>query len=260
MDLVQLAHRLKRHLRPGVPKYVSLRDAFVEAIATGQLRSGDKVPNEQDLAAALPMSLGTIQRAMRELAGSGVIDRRPGHGSFVKGGLEKGEMAHPFHCRFMSDDGQSYLPVYPEVLGRNLRPRPGPWQKALRSASAVEITRRVRIADEFYVHIDFYVDAERVPVFASLALQELAHSNFKDIIFKACGQAVTTIDLMMRQETPPARICKALEVPAGTVCTGIRAVGHFPGAEPVYYQHIYIPPSDRELHIVADSRAPGFGP
>lgn len=258
MDLVQLSNRLQRHLRPGVPKYVSLRDAFVEAIATGQIQSGDKVPNERDLAAVLPMSLGTIQRAMRDLAHIGAIDRSPGRGSFVKGGQEKGEMAHPFHCRFMADDGQSYLPVYPELLGRNLRPRPGHWQTALRSANVVEIARRIRIADEFYVHTDFYVDAERVPVFGEIALQELAHSNFKDVIFKACGQAVTTVDLMMRQEAPPARICKELQVPAGTVCTGIRAIGHFASAEPVYYQHIYIPPSARELHIVADSRAPGF--
>lgn len=258
MDLVQLCARLKRHLRPGVPKYVSLKDAFVEAIVTGALRSGDKIPNEQQLAGALPMSLGTIQRAMRELTDTGVIDRRPGHGSFVKG-LEKGRMAHPFHCRFMSDDGQSYLPVYPEVLERNLRPSSGRWQNALRSDNAVEVTRRIRIADEFYVHIDFYVDADRVPIFGTIELQVLAHSNFKDIIFQACGQAVTTTDLMMRQEVPPPRICKELEVAAGTVCTGIRATGCFPSADPVYYQHIYIPPSERELHIVADSRAPGFG-
>ncbi|MBV7483784.1 GntR family transcriptional regulator [Bordetella sp. BOR01] len=258
MDLAQLSARLKRHLRPGVPKYVSLKDAFVEAIATGSLQSGDKIPNEQQLAATLPMSLGTIQRAMRELADTGVIDRRPGHGSFVKG-LEKGRMAHPFHCRFISDDGQSYLPVYPEVLGRNLRPSAGQWQKDLPSANAVEITRRIRIADEFYVYIDFYVDADRAPVFSTIELQDLAHSNFKDIIFQACGQAVTTTDLMMKQEIPPAGICKKLEVAAGTVCTGIRATGRLPGADPVYYQHIYIPPSERELHIVADSRAPGFG-
>jgi len=258
MDLTQLAHCLNRHLRPGVPKYVSLRDAFVEAIVTGRIQSGDKVPNERDLAAALPMSLGTIQRAMRELAQTGVIDRRPGHGSFVAGRLEKGEMAHPFHCRFLRGDGKGYLPVFPEVLGRNLKPGAGPWQQALRSDRAVEITRRIRIGDEFYVHSEFYIDPERVPVFAKLPLEDLAHSNFKDVIFKACGQAVGAIDLMVRQEVPPARIYKELDVAADTVCTSIRAIGHFPGGEPVYYQHIYIPPSSHELHIVADSRAPGF--
>ena len=65
MDLAQLSTHLKRHLRPGVPKYLALKDAFIEAIASGTLQSGDKVPNEQELAATLPMSLGTIQRALR---------------------------------------------------------------------------------------------------------------------------------------------------------------------------------------------------
>ena len=258
MDLAQLSTHLKRHLRPGVPKYLALKDAFIEAIASGSLQSGDKVPNEQELAAALPMSLGTIQRALRELVDMGVIARRPGHGSFVKGGLAKGEMAHPFHCRFLADDGTSYLPAYPEVLARNLQPRPGAWQHSLKSASAVEITRRIRIADEFYVHTSFFNDPQRVPVFASIALQDLSHSNFKDTIFKACGQAVTTIDLMMRQEAPPPAVCEAIAVAAGTVCTGIRAIGHFPGDDPIYYQHIFIPPSPRELHVVADARAPGM--
>ncbi len=258
MDLAQLSTHLKRHLRPGVPKYLALKDAFVEAIASGSLQSGDKVPNEQELAAALPMSLGTIQRALRELVDTGVIARRPGHGSFVKGGLAKGEMAHPFHCRFLDDDGTSYLPVYPEVLARNPQPLPGAWQHALKSASAVEITRRIRIADEFYVYTSFFIDPQRVPVFESIALQDLAHSNFKDTIFKACGQAVTTIDLMMRQEAPPPPVCKAITVAVGTVCTSIRAIGHFPGGDPIYYQHIFIPPSSRELHVVADARAPGM--
>jgi GntR family transcriptional regulator len=258
MDLAQLSTHLKRHLRPGVPKYLALKDAFTEAIASGQLQSGDRVPNEQELAAALPMSLGTIQRALRGLVDSGVIDRRPGHGSFVKGGLTEGEMAHPFHCRFLGDDGESYLPAYPEVLERNLQPRPGRWQQALKSTRAVEIRRRIRIGDEFFVHTSFFVDPQRVPVFASAALQDLSHSNFKDIIFKACGQAVTTIDLMMKQEVPPPAVCHAIGVPVKSVCSSIRAIGHFPGGDPVYYQHIFIPPSARELHVVADARAPGM--
>jgi DNA-binding GntR family transcriptional regulator len=64
---------LGRFQRDGLPKYTALRDAIVSAVAGGQLAPGDRVPNEQELAAALPISLGTIQRALRQLVEEGVI-------------------------------------------------------------------------------------------------------------------------------------------------------------------------------------------
>jgi len=258
MNLLHFLQLLKRHLRGGVPKYVSFKDAFIEAIISGALQSGDRVPSEQELAAALPMSLGTIQRALRDLAATGFIERRPGHGSFVTGMTGRAEMAQPFHCRFLSDDGKSYLPVYPEVLGRNLQPAHGPWNEILGARSTVEITRRIRIGDEFSVYSVFYVDGDRLPVFQNIELSELNNSNFKEVILKACGRAVANIDLMIRQQVIPATIGKKIGVSPDVVCTSIRAVGHLTTGDPVYYQHIHIPPSSRELHIVSNSQDPGL--
>ncbi|MBK8324837.1 MAG: GntR family transcriptional regulator [Betaproteobacteria bacterium] len=78
-----LATRLGRFARPGLPKYVALRDAVVDAVNTGQWPAGTRLPNEQDLAAHLPIALGTIQRALRLLVEEGIIVRRSGHGTFV---------------------------------------------------------------------------------------------------------------------------------------------------------------------------------
>ena len=95
----ELSRLLERHSRPGVPKYTALRDAVVGAVASGKFVPGDRVPNEQELAGILPISLGTIQRALRQLVDEGVIQRRQGQGSFISGRGTEGEMAQPFHCR-----------------------------------------------------------------------------------------------------------------------------------------------------------------
>jgi len=258
MNLDQLSTHLERRLRPGVPKYVSLQEAFVDAIVSGVLQPGDKVPNEQELADALPMSLGTIQRALRELANTGVVDRRPGLGSFIRGATGKGEMAHPFHCRFLSEDQRGYLPVFPEPLSRQLQTDLGDWSLALHASQVIQIDRRIRISNEFNVHTAFFVDAARLPIFLSTPLEDLAHFNFKDVIFKSCGQAVTTIDLRTRQEVPAPEVLKILGSPDNTTCLSIRATGFLNSRDAIYYQHIHIPPTHRELHIIADSRANGL--
>lgn len=256
-DLLQL---LERFSRPGVPKYAALHDAVMHGVASGQFKSGTRVPNEQELAKMLPLSLGTIQRALRQLVEERVVQRRPGLGSFISDHHASAEMDRPFHCRFVDDSGKGYLPVFPEVLVREKVTGPGPWTEHLRCRDALRIARRIRIGEEFYVHSEFVVDPARLPVFASRSLHQLAHENFKHMIFRACGEAIHKVDLFMRQETPPRDVGKLIDVPARQLCSAIRAHAFLGDADPIYYQKIFTPPTMRELHIVSDSRAPGFAP
>ena len=126
MNATDLSQLLERFSRPGLPKYTALHDAVLHAVASGQVKPGTRMPNEQDLAQVLPLSLGTIQRALRQLVDERVIQRRPGQGSFISDRGGDGQMEHPFHCRFVDDSGQGYLPVFPEVLSREKVGGPGP--------------------------------------------------------------------------------------------------------------------------------------
>lgn len=254
----ELSRLLERHSRPGVPKYTALRDAVVGALASGKFAPGDRFPNEQELAGVLPISLGTIQRALRQLVEEGIIQRRQGQGSFISGRSVDGEMAQPFHCRFVDDASTGYLPVFPETLGRSATGKPGEWSKWLRVEQGLEITRRIRIGTEFDVFSSFVVDPKRLPVFATLPLRKLNGENFKDIIFRACGQSIQKIDLFMKQQVPPAEISELLKIKPRQQCIALRAVAFLGDADPIYYQQIFIPPNERELHVVSDSRAPGY--
>ena len=258
MTLDQLARLLDRFSRPGLPKYTALRDALVHGVSSGSFVPGDRVPNEQELAGKLPMSLGTVQRALRQLVDEGVIQRRPGQGSFIAGRPDDGEMAQPFHCRFVDDAGTGYLPVFPEALARKSIEGAGEWTRWLGVSQGLEITRCIRIGSEFDVFSSFVVDPRRLPVFSRLPLRKLSGENFKDIIFRACGQAIQKVDIFLRQQVPPAAISKLLQTRPRQSCMAIRAVAFLGEADAIYYQQIFIPPNPRELHIVSDSRAPGF--
>ncbi|MBU1358317.1 MAG: GntR family transcriptional regulator [Gammaproteobacteria bacterium] len=256
-DLLQL---LERFSRPGVPKYVALYDAVMHAVASGLVAPGDRVPNEQELAKVLPVSLGTIQRALRRLVDERVIQRRPGMGSFISERHAGAQMERPFHCRFVDDSGVQYLPVFPEILSRDTVAGPGPWTAHLRCVEVVRIIRRIRIGDEFYVHSTFAVDPVRLAVFREARLEQLDSENFKQTIFRACGQAIHKVDLFTRQEVPPPDIARQLEIAEDTLCVAMRVHAFLGDSDPIYYQTIYTPPTPRELHIVSDSRAPGFMP
>lgn len=52
-------------------------------IATGELKAGDRLPIEKDLAAQLGVSRGSLREAVRSLATLGVLETRQGDGTYV---------------------------------------------------------------------------------------------------------------------------------------------------------------------------------
>ena len=71
--------------RDSRPIYSQIIDSYREQILTGVLREGDRLPSVRELAMELTINPNTIQRAYRELEGSGWIASVPGKGSFVCG-------------------------------------------------------------------------------------------------------------------------------------------------------------------------------
>nr|WP_027136200.1 aminotransferase class I/II-fold pyridoxal phosphate-dependent enzyme [Geminicoccus roseus] len=68
------------------PKARGILEALVEGIRSGQLRPGDRLPPQRDIAAQLGVDLTTVTRALREAGGLGLIEASAGRGSFVAAG------------------------------------------------------------------------------------------------------------------------------------------------------------------------------
>ncbi|MEQ6247935.1 PLP-dependent aminotransferase family protein [Sulfitobacter sp. HNIBRBA3233] len=67
------------------PKYRGVVQAIREAIGTGQLRPGDRLPPVRDLGWKLGMTPGTVARAYTLLTDEGVLIAEVGRGTFVAG-------------------------------------------------------------------------------------------------------------------------------------------------------------------------------
>jgi DNA-binding transcriptional regulator YhcF (GntR family) len=66
-----------------VPPFEQLRVQVIDAVRTGSLAAGSKLPTVRALAAQLGLAANTVARAYRELEGDGVIETRGRLGSFI---------------------------------------------------------------------------------------------------------------------------------------------------------------------------------
>src|SRR5215469_15514534 len=69
--------------RPGLPAYQRIQQSIRKRIDSGQLRPGDPVSSERDLAKLHEVSLMTARHALASLERDGIVERRRGVGTFV---------------------------------------------------------------------------------------------------------------------------------------------------------------------------------
>ena len=83
-------------LEPGnsrIPKYLLAERAVLGAIRKGSFKPGDRLPPEQALAGELGVAYMTLRRAINRLVERGVVERRPGVGTFVRSGVVSKNLA-----------------------------------------------------------------------------------------------------------------------------------------------------------------------
>src|SRR5579862_3419789 len=69
--------------RNGTPAYQRIRTAILKRIEAGQLKAGDPVDSERELARINKVSLMTARHALATLEKEGMVERRRGAGTFV---------------------------------------------------------------------------------------------------------------------------------------------------------------------------------
>jgi GntR family transcriptional regulator len=233
----------------GLPKYARLREMMVEAIRSGFWKVGEKLPTEQELTRATPFSLGTVQRALRDLAEEGLLVRRQGLGSFVAGTSKR--MEDPWHCRFRDDSGRGFLPVFSTTLDRRPVFGTGPWSRHLpyRREGVLRIDRRISIADEFAVYSRFYADPELLRPLAEAPLETLDGANFKRLIAQECRLPITRITHDVRVAAFDREVAAVVGVALGSAGLAVEAVARAGRDTCLYYQELFVPPTTRSLHL-----------
>ncbi len=241
-----------------LPKYARLREAFIAAIEDGHFQPGQKLPTEADLARSTPFSLGTVQKALKALSDAGVVVRRQGRGTFVAD--YQHQMDAPWHCRFIGEQENAFLPVFPKVILRKGNAGPGPWSAVLAPAGepVLQIDRVILVADEFSVYSRYFANARRFGGLLEKSDAELERTNFKILLRREYNLPVTGVTQTVLLTRLPDDMCGALSQDKGVHGMKMEIVASSGLDNPVYFQEIYVPPNDRKLYISDSSSLPAF--
>ena len=88
--------------RSGVPPYQQLIRQVRHALRLGLLKEGDKLPTVKDVVARIAINPNTVLKAYRELEYEGLVQPRPGLGTFVTRSLG-GDDALAVHAPLRAD-------------------------------------------------------------------------------------------------------------------------------------------------------------
>jgi GntR family transcriptional regulator len=69
--------------RSGVPPYLQLIQQVHQALRLGVLLQGDQLPTVKEVSASVAVNPNTVHKAYRELEYEGLVEARPGRGTFV---------------------------------------------------------------------------------------------------------------------------------------------------------------------------------
>ncbi|VTU30461.1 GntR family transcriptional regulator [Variovorax sp. PBL-E5] len=254
---LELFDVLKQPDRTGLPKYQRLANTLLDAIRRGLWRPGDRLPAEEELAQMTPFSLGTVQRALRDLADQGLVIRQHGLGSFV---AEKPrQLQDPWHCRFLGDDGVTVLPIFSQAVQRATIRGDGPWTPYLGRQDVMRLDRIIDINGEFKIFSRFFADRTLLNRLWETPMDKLHGANFKKMIARQCQLPITDITHLVSIAPFDAESCERIAVAHDTTGLYMQAVARAGRDLCVYYQQFFIAPNQRVLvlpeHTPASQRA-----
>jgi GntR family transcriptional regulator len=195
------------------PLYLQVYGAITDAIRSGRLQPGDRLPTERQFSEQLGVSRATVRRALKRLVDEGLVEASVGRGSFVCAGpmaepanalMSFTELAaaggHTASARVLSQRVRPAVPEEASVFGIGVQ------------ALVFEL-RRLRMLDSRPVALD----RTRIPLTLAPALadQDFADASIYATL-EAAGAAPVTADMVASATTADDADAAVLGVDAGT--------------------------------------------
>ena len=221
-------------------KYEIVADDVRARIANGEFKPNDQLPTTDELCEQYDVSKITVKKAMDELVLHGLIARRRGSGSFVKGlddlGLHKGTGWN------MSSQMTGFKTEH-EALGEKVETKVEAFSVVHPDAEIADLLGmeadefayyvcRVRIANDVPRVIEYtYMPIKTIP---DLREKNISGSIY-DYIEQDLGLKIGSAHRTIRAVLPTGNEAELLDVPAGTPLLEVKQVGFLDDGTPFEY-------------------------
>lgn len=204
---------------------------------SGQLRPGDRVPSEWQLAEQFAVSRMTARQALSDLAMSGHLQRRRGKGTFVA--PEKMEQSLGHLSGFTQDIRRRGLTPRTQVLGAGTVPAGRRVAAALAIAAEepVYVLERLRLVEEEPVALETaYIAVSRAP--ALITCPGLSESLYK-VLAERYGIRLARATQLLEVAPAGPYESKYLQVGEGTPLLHLERTALDAAGRPVEMAHSY---------------------
>ncbi|MBZ0139932.1 MAG: GntR family transcriptional regulator [Pseudorhodoplanes sp.] len=248
-DVEAIATAFARGLEAGMPRYLQLQNTVTRLIQAGELRAGGQLPPDQQLTAALGISLGTVQKALSNLASEGWITREHGRGTFIA--EPRRSVTEPWHYRFVNPHTGELLPVYSSLLQRRQIPANEFLRKTLGDDTAgyIEIERLIDIDGKFACHSQLCLSARRFARILDLPAATFNSFNLKQLFADEFGAPTISVVQSVRALIIPADIAALIGVGKRSAGMLLEVLARGYGRAPLSFQRIHIPATDYPLDV-----------
>ena len=230
-------------------KHEYLKEVFIAAIEDGHWRDGEKFPTEQEMAALVPFSLGTIQKAVGSLVSSGYVQRKRGWDVHYS---QREALGEPWIYRVLSVDGTRFVPMTSTVLRRIQIESDALWAHWLRGdANDCEIVRLDRkiVAEDYAFISQYFADVNRFPYFMEADLDSMKGENFVQLTKKIYKVSASNVIKSVRTVALPKSIVGELDMSGKVYGTHVEIMGSTSAGQPVFYQQLFLPAGGLRLCI-----------
>ena len=228
-------------------KFVRVCEMLVQQIEAGSLKEGDRLPSEGQLATDFGVSVGTIQKALAQLAHSGLISREHGRGTFVSG--SRVDPSGVDYLRFRNDLGQE-LPHYIHVSSVKRTGRKGPWSDFLGpDAACVRIERNISVGRALDLYSEFWLRETDFAGLQGVDSRFLA-KNLRLLLGQKLSLPTMKVDQWIRFERASKTVAREIGIAADEPAFVMEMRGYSVRERPLFYHRVYAGPFSDKLVIV----------
>lgn len=220
--------------RNGVlPLYYQIQQQLFERIRLGELKAGDPIPSEQEIATRLGVSRMTARLAIKSLCELGIVYSEQGKGSFVSGlKLEKNFRQV---LSFTEEMGLSGRRARSRVLSFEVMPAKGEAAEALglQRQENVFRLRRLRIADS----VPMGVECSHIPARLCPDLKESfdGRGSLYEILSERYGIQMTIADEIVEAGLAEEEEARLLRIKQGSAVFFFTRTSYLQQGQPVEY-------------------------
>jgi GntR family transcriptional regulator len=203
----------------GGPLYKGVQRALMERLASGDLKPGQLIPSERQLATEFNVSIGTLRKAIDDLVEQRILIRQQGKGTFVATHDRERLLFYFFHIV-----PQVGLKSYPLVEFAFFHKAQATAEVAMRlgiaeGAAIFHIRNRLSLDNHPVSVDDLYLDQARFPTLTAPQFKERPNTIY-NLYQEAFGITVVKTEERLRAESVDAEHAKLLKLkPSAPVLT-----------------------------------------